>query len=239
MRLYPCRSQRDRRTATVIEILRRRAELRRARRSRPARAARDDRRVRPAPARRMCARPRAAERSAVTVMHADRPRPPGGAPAVPAAQVGDQPDHESDQGYGDARSAHRSWGPPPHRGLPAADDRISPDAQPPRDVYLRRVASHALAPIARASSTYRRWVIATSLGELAAFSVPTTVWGLTAVAGLSDGAAYLPVVLAGAGEGAVLGYAQSRVLRSVLPALDPRAWVRVTAAAGALGWAWA
>jgi deazaflavin-dependent oxidoreductase (nitroreductase family) len=80
-------------------------------------------------------------------------------------------------------------------------------------------------------------VIATSLGELAAFSVPTAVWGLTAIAGLSDGAAYLPVVLAGAGEGAVLGYAQSRVLRGVLPALDPRAWMRVTAAAGALGWA--
>jgi deazaflavin-dependent oxidoreductase (nitroreductase family) len=99
------------------------------------------------------------------------------------------------------------------------------------------VASPTLAPVAPASTTYRRWVIATSLGELVAFSVPTAVWGLTAVAGLSDGAAFLPVVLAGAGEGAVLGYAQSHVLREVLPALDPGAWVRVTAAAGALGWA--
>ena len=35
------------------------------------------------------------------------------------------------------------------------------------------MASPALAPVAPASSTYRRWVIATSLGELVAFSVPT------------------------------------------------------------------
>jgi deazaflavin-dependent oxidoreductase (nitroreductase family) len=103
------------------------------------------------------------------------------------------------------------------RGLPAAQDRIPPEARAVRGVY-------------------RRWVIATALGELVAFSIPTAVWGLTAVAGLSDRAAYLPVVLAGAGEGAVLGYAQSRVLRGALPALDPRAWIRVTAAGGALGW---
>ena len=44
-------------------------------------------------------------------------------------------------------------------------------------------------------------------------------------------------MLAGAGEGAVLGYAQTRALRHDLPALDTRAWVRATAAAGALGWA--
>ena len=87
------------------------------------------------------------------------------------------------------------------------------------------------------TSTYRRWVVATTLGELAAFSVPTAVWGLTAVAGFSDEAAYLPVVLAGAGEGAVLGFAQTRALRHDLPALEPRSWVRATAAAGALGWA--
>ena len=47
----------------------------------------------------------------------------------------------------------------------------------------------------------------------------------------------MPVVLAGAGEGAVLGFAQTRALRHDLPALEPSAWVRATAAAGALGWA--
>ena len=44
-------------------------------------------------------------------------------------------------------------------------------------------------------------------------------------------------MIAGAGEGAVLGCAQSRALRHALPELDARAWVRATAAAGALGWA--
>jgi Ca2+-transporting ATPase len=94
-----------------------------------------------------------------------------------------------------------------------------------------------MTAIVAARSTYRRWVLATTLGELAAFAVPTAVWGLTAVAGLGDRAAYLPVVLAGAGEGAVLGYAQARALRHDLAGFDARAWVRNTAAAGALGWA--
>jgi deazaflavin-dependent oxidoreductase (nitroreductase family) len=92
-------------------------------------------------------------------------------------------------------------------------------------------------PVAARRETYRRWVVATTLGELAAFSVPTAVWGLSAVAGLSDGAAYPLVVLAGAGEGAVLAWAQSRALRHELPALHVPAWMRVTAAAGAAGWA--
>jgi deazaflavin-dependent oxidoreductase (nitroreductase family) len=91
--------------------------------------------------------------------------------------------------------------------------------------------------VAARRDSYRRWVTATTLGELAAFTVPTVVWGATAVAGLGDGVAYLPVVLAGAGEGAVLGYAQTRALRHDLPALAVRDWVRWTAAAGALGWA--
>src|SRR5215204_6702406 len=75
--------------------------------------------------------------------------------------------------------------------------RASPDARRSRGAYGRRMPEQ--------QHTYRRWLLAMTLGELAAFSVPTTVWGLAAVAGLSDQAAYLPVVLAGAGEGAVLG----------------------------------
>jgi hypothetical protein len=86
-------------------------------------------------------------------------------------------------------------------------------------------------------STYRRWFIATTVGELVAFSIPTAVWGLTAVAGLDEHWALVPVVAAGAGEGAVLGYAQTRALRRDLPALEVASWVKATAAAGALGWA--
>ena len=72
------------------------------------------------------------------------------------------------------------------------------------------------------AATYRRWVVAPSLGEFAAFTVPTTVWAVSVAAGLGDQAAYLPVVIGGAGEGAVLGFAQSRALRADLPDLDTR-----------------
>jgi hypothetical protein len=85
--------------------------------------------------------------------------------------------------------------------------------------------------------TYRRWFVATTVGELVAFSIPTAVWGLTAVTGLDERLALLPVIAAGAGEGAVLGYAQTRALRRNLPTLEVRSWVKATAAAGALGWA--
>jgi hypothetical protein len=67
--------------------------------------------------------------------------------------------------------------------------------------------------------TYRRWLVAMTLGELVPFAVPTAVSGSGAAAGLGDQATYVPVVIAGAGEGAVLGYAQTRVLRGALPAL--------------------
>ena len=84
--------------------------------------------------------------------------------------------------------------------------------------------------------TWRRWVTATTLGELIGFLVP--------VAAVSAGADALPgplrfllVVLAGAGEGAVLGWAQSRVLRPLLPGLSTTAWTARTAAAAALAWA--
>jgi deazaflavin-dependent oxidoreductase (nitroreductase family) len=87
------------------------------------------------------------------------------------------------------------------------------------------------------SPTYRRWVLATTLGELVAFSVPTAVWGILAAAEVDDRVTLAPVVVAGAAEGAILAYAQSRALRRDVPELDVARWVRATAAAGALGWA--
>jgi hypothetical protein len=84
--------------------------------------------------------------------------------------------------------------------------------------------------------TWRRWVGATTVGELVGFLVP--------VAAVSAGADRAPgplrlllVVMAGAGEGAVLGWAQSRVLRPLLPGLSTTAWTARTAAAAALAWA--
>ena len=44
------------------------------------------------------------------------------------------------------------------------------------------------------------------------------------------------MVAAGTGEGAVLGWAQSRALRHDLPGLRPRDWVAAPAAGAALAW---
>jgi deazaflavin-dependent oxidoreductase (nitroreductase family) len=94
----------------------------------------------------------------------------------------------------------------------------------------------ALLNPAATAAPWRRWVVATTLGELAGFAVPTAVWGAAAAAGLGDRAIALPVILAGACEGAVLGFAQSRALRRELPLLVPRRWIAATGGAAALAW---
>jgi hypothetical protein len=84
---------------------------------------------------------------------------------------------------------------------------------------------------------YRRWATATTLGELAGFAIPALVGTIVAAAGLESLAAAALLVLAGTGEGAVLGWAQSRALRHDLPGLSAREWTGATAAGAALAWA--
>jgi hypothetical protein len=84
---------------------------------------------------------------------------------------------------------------------------------------------------------YRRWVRATTLGELAGFTIPALVGTAVAAAGVESLAAAGLLVLAGTGEGAVLGWAQSRALRRDLPGLSTAEWIRATAAGAALAWA--
>jgi hypothetical protein len=91
-------------------------------------------------------------------------------------------------------------------------------------------------PTATRSERYRRWVAATTLGELAGFAVPAVVGTVVTAAGLSQALTVLALVLAGTGEGAVLGWAQSRALRHDLPGLRPRDWVAATAAGAAVAW---
>lgn len=82
---------------------------------------------------------------------------------------------------------------------------------------------------------WRRWVVATTLGELLGFLIPVAV--VAARADQTPGPLpLLLMVLAGAGEGAVPGWAQSRVLRPLLPGLSTTAWTARTAAAAALAW---
>ncbi|MDX8034900.1 hypothetical protein SK803_32185 [Lentzea sp. BCCO 10_0856] len=79
------------------------------------------------------------------------------------------------------------------------------------------------------TSVWTTWFIWVTAGEFAGFLAPAVVGALT-----SSG----PVlVLAGVAEGAVLGAAQCLVLRRIVPRLNARDWIVVTALAAGFAWA--
>ncbi|MET0765994.1 MAG: cation-transporting P-type ATPase [Blastococcus sp.] len=83
---------------------------------------------------------------------------------------------------------------------------------------------------------WRRWVLAAFLGETLGFLVPM----LAVVLGVDSWDAalrFVALVVAGAGEGAVLGAAQSLVLGRLLPGFSRGTWTSRTAVAAALAWA--
>ena len=105
--------------------------------------------------------------------------------------------------------------------MPDAPLRAAPLAGWPADQPPRRL--------------WRRWLRAAFLGETLGFLVPVLAY----VAGgdsLPDGPRLVAFAVAGAGEGAVLGAAQGRVLRTALPAFRVGAWTARTALAAALAW---
>jgi hypothetical protein len=67
--------------------------------------------------------------------------------------------------------------------------------------------------------------------------VPALVGATAYAVGVPDGAAVPLAVIAGAAEGAVLGFAQSSVLRHEIAGFDRRAFVTATASAAAFAWA--
>ncbi len=86
------------------------------------------------------------------------------------------------------------------------------------------------------TSIYREWVITATLGEFFGFAIP-------AIAGVTSVALKLPqyqqtflLVVAGLAEGAILGYAQSTVLRKVVPKLKRRRWILATMLAAGYAW---
>lgn len=84
---------------------------------------------------------------------------------------------------------------------------------------------------------WRRWTLATTLGEAAGFCAPALAGGLAATAGLSNGATAATLLAAGAVEGYALGAAQAWALRTVVPNLPGRAFTRATAAAAVFAYA--
>jgi len=78
----------------------------------------------------------------------------------------------------------------------------------------------------------RYWVLWVTLGETVGFAAPA----LAQLAFAGSPVATAALILAGAVEGAVLGWTQATVLRVVLPALDRSRWVGATALGAAAAW---
>ena len=99
------------------------------------------------------------------------------------------------------------------------------------------VVARDLASLVRpGQSLWRRWLIATTLGELAGFSVPVTVGAVAYAFDARPAVLFAALVLAGVGEGSLLALAQAHVLRRELTGFDRRAWVAATALAAGFAW---
>ncbi|TMS00334.1 nitroreductase/quinone reductase family protein [Nonomuraea basaltis] len=108
-------------------------------------------------------------------------------------------------------------------------------------VVVIRLGTQDPAPARGGERMWWRWTRAVTLGEMAGFTVPAVVgavvsgpeWGMLGIGPLLQGAA---IVMAGAVEGAILGLAQAYALRSALPAIATRDWVRATAVGAVMAW---
>lgn len=83
----------------------------------------------------------------------------------------------------------------------------------------------------------RRWVLFVAAGETAGFAVPSLAGGVAWWLDAPWPALYVMIVVAGAGEGFVLGFAQYRAVHPYLRSLPGRRWVGVTGVAAAVAWA--
>jgi len=82
----------------------------------------------------------------------------------------------------------------------------------------------------------RRWIAAFVLGELVGFVPPALTGAGLANAGVTDPVLVSGLVVAGAAEGAILGFAQGRVLTAALPGPITSRWVVATALGAAVAW---
>jgi hypothetical protein len=82
---------------------------------------------------------------------------------------------------------------------------------------------------------WRAWTLWATVGEATGFAAPALAGALLTSA--SAAAEVSGLLAAGAVEGALLSWAQSRVLVRAPPALDRRRWIGATSAAAVLAWA--
>jgi hypothetical protein len=88
----------------------------------------------------------------------------------------------------------------------------------------------------QAQTPLRPWVVHVAAAETAGFLIPVAVWAKLWAADAPPLAVLVLVPLAGAGEGAALGWAQARHLAVGIPGIR-RPWVARTAVAAAAAWA--
>ncbi len=87
-----------------------------------------------------------------------------------------------------------------------------------------------------ARSTYRQWVKTVTLGEFLGFIIPSVVGAVTFAMNLPQVVQMGAMVVAGIGEGAVLGSFQARVLGSHIPKFSRPEWVKATMAGAGFAW---
>ncbi|MEO8539408.1 MAG: hypothetical protein ABI577_06670 [bacterium] len=98
----------------------------------------------------------------------------------------------------------------------------------------QRTAFYRVHPGARFST--KRWFALVLPGESAGFVLPGLAWFVVWALSVPPLVASTAVVLSGAGEGAMLGFAQWLALRH-WDTTFPRRWIAVTAASASLAWA--
>ncbi|MGW2221531.1 nitroreductase/quinone reductase family protein [Nonomuraea sp. NPDC001684] len=108
-------------------------------------------------------------------------------------------------------------------------------------VVTVRLTTAAPAPAGAPAQVGWRWMRTVTLGEIVGFSLPALVGALVAgpawsALGIEPFLRAAAVVMAGTVEGAVLGLAQAYVLRTALPAIATRDWVRATMGGAAIAW---
>lgn len=94
----------------------------------------------------------------------------------------------------------------------------------------------AVAASSRAPVRLGRWVGYMVAGEGVGFLVPVAGFALAATLGLEAWAAWTVLVIAGAGEGALLGLGQSLALRGTRAEVPVGRWVSATAVAASVAW---
>lgn len=97
----------------------------------------------------------------------------------------------------------------------------------------QRATPQRATPSADSTGLRRTWLVACIVGELVGFIPPALTGALLVSLGVAEPVLVLGLVIAGVGEGAVLGSIQQQALRPVVP-VD--GWASATAIGAGLAW---